>query len=41
MRAIRGVGYDEAFANIVEGAALIAAGRGEPEKLTAALPEGK
>ena len=39
--AIRGVGYDEAFANIVEGAALIAAGRGEPEKLTAALPEGK
>jgi hypothetical protein len=33
--AIRGVGYDQAFANIVQGVALLAAGRGEPEALIA------
>jgi hypothetical protein len=39
--SIRDVGYDEAFANIVDGAEFIAAGRGAPELLTAAHPAGR
>jgi len=32
--AIRGVGYDQAFENIVRGAVLLASGRGSPETLS-------
>jgi hypothetical protein len=32
---IAGVGYDQAFANVAQGAVLLAAGRGDPVQLLA------